>query len=99
MPSTVRIPTPLRKLTGGKAEVNAAGESIREVFENLENNYGGIKTKVFDDSGEIRRFIIVSLNGEDVRYLQGAETPVKDGDEVSIVPAIAGGTDHGAEEG
>ena len=91
MPSTVRIPTPLRKLTGGRAEVNAAGESIRELFDYLETNYGGIKTKVFDDSGEIRRFIIVSLNGEDVRYLQGVETPVKDGDEVSIVPAIAGG--------
>ena len=87
----VRIPTPLRKLTGGSAEVDADGASIREVFDSLEGNYAGLKAKIFDDAGDIRRFIIISLNGEDVRYLQGADTPVKQGDEVIIVPAIAGG--------
>jgi molybdopterin synthase sulfur carrier subunit len=79
-------------LTGGKAEVDATGASIREVFEDLDSHYGGLKEKVFDDTGEIRRFIIVSLNGEDVRYLDGPDTPVKAGDEITIVPAIAGGT-------
>ncbi len=91
MASTVRIPTPLRKLTAGKAEVDIEGGSIREVFENLEGEYAGLRAKVFDDAGEIRRFIIVTVNGEDVRYLDGANTAVKSGDEISIVPAIAGG--------
>jgi len=91
MPATVRIPTPLRKITGGSAEVDAEGASIRELFDSLEGSYAGLKAKVFDEGGEIRRFIIISLNGEDVRYLRGADTPVKQGDEISIVPAIAGG--------
>lgn len=91
MSATIRIPTPLRKLTAGNAEVNAEGGSIREIFDDLEGNYPGLKDKVFDDGGEIRRFIILSLDGEDVRYLQGPDTPVQAGAEVSIVPAIAGG--------
>ena len=91
MASTVRIPTPLRKLTAGKAEVDGEGASVRELFEDLEGNYKGLKEKIFDDAGEIRRFIIVSVNGEDVRYLNGPDTAVKSGDEISIVPAIAGG--------
>lgn len=91
MAISVRIPTPLRKLTGGQAEVDAAGSTIQSMFDDLESKHPGIKEKVFDDAGEIRRFIIVSLNGEDVRYLEGAGTSLKDGDEVTIVPAIAGG--------
>ena len=91
MASKVRIPTPLRKLTAGKAEVDGEGKSIRELFDNLDNDYSGLREKVFDESGEIRRFIIVSVNGEDVRYLDGPDTPVAAGDEISIVPAIAGG--------
>ena len=91
MATSVRIPTPLRKLTEGQAEVNATGSTILELFDNLESQYAGIKEKIFDDTGDIRRFIIVSLNGEDVRYIDGAATSVADGDEVTIVPAIAGG--------
>ncbi len=87
----VRIPTPLRKLTGGQAQVEAGGTTIREVLDSVEAANQGIKEKILDDSGEIRRFIIVSLNGEDVRYLDGPETSVKEGDEITIVPAIAGG--------
>ena len=87
----VRIPTPLRKLTGGKAEVEAQGSNVREVFDSVETAHRGVKEKVFDDAGAVRRFINVFVNGEDVRHLQGPETQVKPGDELSIVPAIAGG--------
>ena len=89
--ATVRIPTPLRKLTAGQAEVQGDGASIRELFDNIEGSHAGLKEKVFDDAGEIRRFIIVAVNGEDVRYLKGADTPVDSDDEISILPAIAGG--------
>ncbi|MBI4582565.1 MAG: MoaD family protein [Planctomycetes bacterium] len=91
MPSKVRIPTPLRKLTGGKAEVAADGSSVGEVLQNVDSSYRGFRDKIFDETGEIRRFILVSLNGEDIRTLQGQKTPVKDGDEIIIIPAIAGG--------
>ncbi|MBI4606679.1 MAG: MoaD/ThiS family protein [Planctomycetes bacterium] len=92
MSVVLRIPTPLRKYTGGKAEVQAEGVSVREVFDNVETVHRGVKEKVFDESGSIRRFINVFINGEDVRYMQGPETKVKPGDELSIVPAIAGGS-------
>ena len=87
----VRIPTPLRKYANGNAEVEVEGTNVREAFDHLEAACEGIKSKVFDDAGEIRRFINVFVNGEDVRYLQGPDTAVKAGDELSIVPAIAGG--------
>ena len=93
MAVTIRIPTPLRKFTEGKSEVDVEGGTIREVFDDVENRHGGLQEKIFDDSGEIRRFINVFVNGEDVRHSQGLDTPVKDGDEVSVVPAIAGGLD------
>ena len=93
MAVTIRIPTPLRKFTEGKSEVDVEGGTIREVFDDVENRYGGLQEKIFDDSGEIRRFINVFVNGEDVRHSQGLDTPVKDGDEVSVIPAIAGGLD------
>lgn len=89
--ATVRIPTPLRKLTEGQSEVQGEGASIRELFDNLEGSHAGLKEKIFDEAGEIRRFIILSVNGEDVRYLKGADTVVGSDDEVSILPAIAGG--------
>ena len=91
MSVVVRIPTPLRKYTGGKAEVEAEGGSVREVFDSVESANRGVKEKVFDEAGSIRRFINVFVNGEDVRYLEGPDTRVKSGDELSIVPAIAGG--------
>ena len=87
----VRIPTPLQKLVGDKAEVQAEGSTLREVIENLASQSADIKTRLLDDSGELRRFVNVYVNEEDVRFLQKLDTPLKDGDEVSIVPAIAGG--------
>ncbi|MCG8418286.1 MAG: MoaD/ThiS family protein [Proteobacteria bacterium] len=89
--ATVRIPTPLRKLTQGKEEVAAAGATISEVITDLEKNYPGIKARICDDSGEVRRFVNIFVRDEDIRFLSNLDTPVGDSDEVSIVPAIAGG--------
>jgi sulfur-carrier protein len=87
----VRIPTPLRKLTLNQEVVEAEGATIREVIDSLENNYPGLKERICDDQDRIRRFVNIFLNDEDIRFLKESETPVKSGDEVSIVPAIAGG--------
>lgn len=87
----VRIPTPLQKLVGDKAEVQADGGTLREVVNSLAAQNAEFKTRLLDDSGELRRFVNVYVNEEDVRFLQKLDTPLKDGDEVSIVPAIAGG--------
>jgi molybdopterin synthase sulfur carrier subunit len=89
----VRIPTPLRTLTGGSDEVSVDGNSVKEIIENLENNHNGIKERICDENGEIRRFINFYVNDEDIRFLSNQETEVKDGDQISIVPAIAGGID------
>ena len=91
MSVTVRIPTPLRKLTGGADEVSVDGATVGDVIENLEAAHAGLKERLCDDAGEIRRFVNVYVNDEDVRFLEGRATALKDGDEVSIVPAIAGG--------
>ena len=91
MPITVRIPTPLQKLTQNQAEIKANGANIRELIEDLEKNFPGIKERIYDETGEIRRFINIYVNEEDVRFLQQDGTPLKDGDEVSMIPAIAGG--------
>jgi molybdopterin synthase sulfur carrier subunit len=89
---TVRIPTPLRKLTGEREVVTAdGGGSLLELIGRLDGEYPGLKDRLCDESGEIRRFVNVYVNGEDVRFLSGLETPVKEGDEISIVPAVAGG--------
>ena len=88
----VRIPTPLRKLTKGASEVDGAGATVRELFDDLESRYPGLRDKIFEESGEIRRFINIFVNGEDVRFQKGTESPVKADAEVSIVPAIAGGS-------
>lgn len=87
----VRIPTPLRKLTGNQEIVQVEGATIREIIDHLELTYPGLKERICDEQDNIRRFVNVFVNDEDVRFLQDAETPVKVGDEVSIVPAIAGG--------
>ena len=87
----VRIPTPLMKLTDNQAEVSAEGGSISEVIDNLEKQFNGIKERICEESGSPRRFINIYVNEEDIRFLEGEKTAVKDGDEISIIPAIAGG--------
>ena len=89
--ATVRIPTPLRKLTGGLEEVAAAGATIGDIIKSLEQQYPGIKERLCDESGQVRRFVNIFQNDEDIRFLQNLDTPVKETDEISIVPAIAGG--------
>lgn len=88
----VRIPTPLMKLTDNQAEVSVEGGSISEVINNLENQFNGIKERICEENGSPRRFINIYVNEEDIRFLEKENTVVKDGDEVSIIPAIAGGT-------
>lgn len=89
--ATVRIPTPLRKLTEGKEEVDAAGGTIGELIDNLDQTYPGLKARICDEGGKVKRFVNIFADGEDIRFLKDLDTPVKDGGEVSIVPAIAGG--------
>ena len=86
----VRIPTPLQKLTG-QGEVQVGAGNVKELIDQLEKNYPGIKDRICDDSGKVRRFVNIYLNEEDIRFLKQEETKLKDGDEISIVPAIAGG--------
>jgi len=87
----VRIPTPLRPLTKNQGEVEVSGTSIAEMIDNLNTSNSGLKDRLCDDKGELRRFVNVYVNEEDIRFLKGKDTILKDGDEVSIVPAIAGG--------
>lgn len=89
--ATVRIPTPLRKFTEGKEEVSAAGATIGEVLTSLETSFPGIKARICDESGAVRKFVNIYANEDDIRHLSDLETPVKENDEVSIIPAIAGG--------
>ncbi len=87
---TVRIPTPLRTLTGGADEVNATGATVREIITELEGRYAGIKDRLLDEKG-VRRFVNIYVGDEDIRFLDGLDTALKGGDQISIVPAIAGG--------
>jgi molybdopterin synthase sulfur carrier subunit len=87
----VRIPTPLRTVTQGAAEVQAAGATVSAVIEDLERQFPGLRDRLIDEGGELRRFINIYVNEEDIRFLEGAKTTLKAGDSVSIVPAIAGG--------
>lgn len=87
----VLIPTPLRKLTNDLAEVSAAGATVGAIVENLDKAFPGMKERIFDEAGEVRRFILIHVNGEDIRFLDGLQTPVAEKDEVSITPALAGG--------
>ena len=94
MPVTVRIPTPLQRLTSGQWEVACEGATIIELLGDLERRYPGVKERICDSQGKLRRFVNVFVNEEDIRFLQGDQTSVKDGDEVSIIPAIAGGSEN-----
>ncbi len=87
----VMIPTPLRNLTQNQAEVTAEGANIKELIDNLGTSYDGLKGRILDENGKIRRFVNIYLNEEDIRFLQGEATALKAGDVISIVPAIAGG--------
>jgi molybdopterin synthase sulfur carrier subunit len=87
----VRIPTPLRKFTDGKDTVEVAGASIGAVIEDLDQNYSGLKERICEEDGSVRRFVNIYVNGDDIRFLDNLDSAVKEGDEVSIVPAIAGG--------
>ena len=88
---TIRIPTPLRKLTNNEEVVNSTVTTIGAVLEELNTTYPGLGERILDENGVIRRFVNIFVNDEDVRFLQEKETPLKETDEVSIVPAIAGG--------
>lgn len=88
----VRIPTPLRKLTGGADEVAAGGATVGQVLAEMDNRFPGIKERLCEADGRVRRFVNIYVNGDDIRFLQNLDTEVKESDEVSIVPAIAGGS-------
>ncbi len=87
----VRIPTPLRKLTEGRDEVTAEGSTVREVIDDLEKRYPGIKERICEKDGSVRKFVNLYVNDEDIRFKNNLDTALKDGDELSIIPAIAGG--------
>jgi MoaD family protein len=87
----VLIPTPLQKLTNDQPTIDCNGTSIAELLESLEASCPGIKARICDEQGQLRRFVNFYVNSEDIRFLEGVNTPLKDGDEVSIIPAIAGG--------
>ncbi|MCA9396135.1 MAG: MoaD/ThiS family protein [Candidatus Omnitrophica bacterium] len=92
MAVTVRIPTPLQKLTNNQPEVKCEAVNVQGLLENLESQFPGIKDRLCDAEGNLRRFVNIYINEEDMRFLDGAQTPLKDGDDISIVPAIAGGS-------
>lgn len=91
MAVNVRIPTPLQRLTGGKGDVSASGATVKDVIDQLESNYPGFKEKLYSEDGELRRFINIYINEEDIRFLDSDSSLVNDGDTISIIPAIAGG--------
>jgi molybdopterin synthase sulfur carrier subunit len=91
MPINVRIPTPLRKLTHDEEIVQVSAGTVGGAITELQTRFPGIKERLVDDTGNVRRFVNVYVNEEDIRFLQNQETALKDGDEISIIPAIAGG--------
>jgi molybdopterin synthase sulfur carrier subunit len=91
MSAVVRIPTILRTYTGGATEVTAEGATLQEVLDSLDAQYAGIAARVLDDNGALRRFVNIYVNDDDVRFLDGLVTPIADGANISIIPAVAGG--------
>lgn len=91
MSASVKIPTPLRKVTNGEANVSAEGGTIREMIDDLERQFPGMRERLCDDDGALRRFVNVFVGDEDIRFLEGLDTALEEGVQVSIVPAVAGG--------
>ncbi len=91
MSVSVRVPTILRTYTGGESEVSASGATLAEVLEDLDANYSGIRARVLDDEGNLRRFVNVYVGNDDVRFLDNLKTPTPDGTQISVIPAVAGG--------
>lgn len=89
--ATVRIPTPLRTLTAGAAEVEASGATVQEIVKDLDSRHPGLAERVYDDSGEVRRFVNIYVDEEDIRFVDGVDTEVTEKSVVSIIPAVAGG--------
>ena len=87
----VRIPTPLRRVTNGQEKASVEGDNLLQIIDSLESQFPGIRERLCDEAGDLRHFVNIYINGEDVRFLQGLETDTKSGDEISIVPAVAGG--------
>ncbi len=92
MAVSVRIPVPLRNLTGGQEMVSVDGKTIRELVDNLEQSYPGFQDRICDEKKQIRRFVNIYVNEEDIRFLKGVDTEIKEADDISIIPAIAGGS-------
>ena len=91
MAVSVKIPTPLRRLTEQQSTVSAEGDDVTAMIESLDGSFPGIKARLCDEDGELRHFVNIYVNGEDIRYMDGTATALSNGDEVSIVPAVAGG--------
>ena len=91
MSVSVRIPTILRTYTGGESEVSAAGDDLAAVLEDLDAQYSGIKGRIVDEAGQLRRFVNVYVGNDDVRFLDNLQTPTPDGTQISVIPAVAGG--------
>ena len=91
MAALVKIPTPLRRVTSGKDSVTVGGATVLECLNQLDAQFPGVKERIVDPTGQLHRFVNIYVNGEDVRFLKGLQTGLKDGDEISIVPAVAGG--------
>lgn len=89
--AAISVPTPLRKVTKGRRLVEVCGPTLGRSLDDLEKQFPGVKERILDGSGSLRRFVNIYVNGEDARFLAGMETPISDGDEISIVPAVAGG--------
>jgi molybdopterin synthase sulfur carrier subunit len=88
---SVRVPTILRTYTSGESEVKASGETLADVLDDLDASYSGIKARILDDNGELRRFVNVYVGNDDVRFLDNLATPTPEGTQISVIPAVAGG--------
>ena len=91
MPTSVRIPVQLRTLTGGQEVITATGGSVLEIIDDIDRHYPGLKDRICESEGKVRRFVNIFINEEDIRFLENLQTPVTEKDELSIIPAIAGG--------